>query len=83
MTRDEMKALLTEKVCEVTFTKANGDTRVMRCTLQDGVVPQATKEDPLSQKKVRDVNEEVLAVWDVEKEGWRSFRLDKVISFNA
>ena len=34
----------------VTFNKINGDKRVMTCTLQEGVVPKATK-DPASQKK--------------------------------
>jgi hypothetical protein len=52
----------------------------MVCTLKEGVIPKATK-DPISQKKVRDVSEEVLAVWDVNKEGWRSFRVKNVVSF--
>ena len=37
------------------------------------------KDDPLTQKKVRKVNEEVCVVWDMNAEGWRSFRWDKVI----
>ena len=57
----------------VTFNKINGDKRVMTCTLQEGVVPKATK-DPASQKKVQKINEEVQVVWDVNAKGWRSFR---------
>ena len=34
-----------------------------------------TKETEKEDKKV---NEEVLAVWDLEKEAWRSFRLDSI-----
>jgi|TARA_Y100000289_G_scaffold61841_1_gene70309 hypothetical protein len=64
----------------VIFTKLNGEERNMVCTLKEGVIPKATK-DPISQKKVRDVSEEVLAVWDVNKEGWRSFRVKNVVSF--
>lgn len=52
----------------------------MICTLREDVIPKATK-DPITQKKVRDLNEEVLAVWDVNKEGWRSFRISNVVSF--
>ena len=37
----------------VTFNKINGDKRVMTCTLQEGVVPEATKTDTISQKKVQ------------------------------
>jgi hypothetical protein len=58
----------------VTFNKINGDKRVMTCTLQEGVVPKATKKDPASQKKVQKINEEVQVVWDVNAKGWRSFR---------
>ena len=66
--------------CRVIFTKLNGEERNMICTLKDDVIPKATK-DPITQKKVRDLNEEVLAVWDVNKEGWRSFRISNVVSF--
>ena len=67
-----------------TYIRENfeGEERDMMCTLQEGVVPAATKEDPLSQKKVRAVNEEVIPVWDVNANGWRSFRVDSVISFS-
>ena len=71
--------LLTSQ-CRVIFTKVNGEERNMVCTLKEDVIPKATK-DPITQKKVRDLNEEVLAVWDVNKEGWRSFRISNVVSF--
>lgn len=82
MTRQEMIEKLVEGKCKVIFQKKDGTERTMICTLQEGVVPPASKEDPLSQKKVRAVNEEVLPVWDVEKESWRSFRVDSVVSFS-
>lgn len=81
MTRDEMIQKLHEGVCIVTFKKADGSERVMKCTLVEDVLPPATKEDPLSQKKIRAVNEEVVPVWDVERNGWRSFRVDSVVDF--
>tara|TARA_B100000575_G_C23061688_1_gene611237 strand:- start:17 stop:184 length:168 start_codon:yes stop_codon:yes gene_type:complete len=52
----------------------------MICTLREDIIPSATK-DPITQKKVRDLNEEVLAVWDTKAEGWRSFRVANVQSF--
>ena len=76
--REELINKLKENICVVSFKKKDGTNRNMKCTLKENVIPKATKEDPLSQKKIRALNEEVLPVWDVEKEGWRSFRVDSV-----
>jgi predicted RNase H-like nuclease len=75
----EIKQQLREGEVVVEFTKVNGDYRKMTCTLQEGVVPEATKTDTLSQKKVREVSPEVCVVYDVNAKGWRSFRWDSVI----
>lgn len=81
MTRDYMMTRLQQSECRVIFKKTNGEERDMICTLQPNIIPDAKKEDPLSQKKVRSINEEVIPVWDINAEGWRSFRVDRVISF--
>ena len=68
---------LGEKI--VTFTKVNGEKRVMTCTLDANLIP-----DPIeikAEKSPKPVNEEVLPVWDVNAKGWRSFRIDSVVSF--
>ena len=80
LTRNEMKEMLQTSQCRVIFTKLNGEERNMLCTLREDIIPAATK-DPITQKKVRDLNEEVLAVWDTKAEGWRSFRISNVVSF--
>jgi len=74
---------LETNTCRVIFKKVNGDERDMMCTLRSDIVPAATKSDPITQKKVRNINEEVLPVYDIKAEGWRSFRLDKVVSFSC
>ena len=79
--KDDSIANLKERTCEVTFTKKNGDVRVMQCTLMESVLPKAKKDEPLTQKKVRAVNEEVCVVYDVNAPGWRSFRWDSVPDF--
>ena len=68
-------ALYTGKTT-VTFTKANGETREMICTLRPDLVP----EQPVSEstKTPRKENPNVQAVWDLEKQAWRSFRFDSV-----
>ena len=76
----ELKQQLLDNVMNITFTKKDGTQRVMKATLREDIIPAPTKEDPLTQKKVRAISEEVLPCWDVENEGWRSFRIDSIIS---
>tara|TARA_R110000796_G_scaffold7158_1_gene24863 strand:+ start:81 stop:464 length:384 start_codon:yes stop_codon:yes gene_type:complete len=80
--RNDILEALRERECRVIFKKANGEERDMICTLQEGVIPAATQADPLSQKKIRSISEEVIPVWDINAEGWRSFRVDSIISFS-
>ena len=71
MKRDILIKNLQKKVMKITFTKVNGEERVMDCTLQENIVPPTKYTD-------RKRNEEVLPVWDINKGEWRSFRLDSV-----
>ena len=80
--KDWLKGLLHDGEVVVTFNKINGDKRVMTCTLKEGVIPPATKEDTASQKKVRAISEETQVVWDTNANGWRSFRWENVIEVN-
>lgn len=79
MDKSQVQRALHAGVVEITFTKLSGEERVMQCTLNEDMIPPATKTDPLSSKKVRSVvNDQVQVVYDVEKEGWRSFRWDSL-----
>ena len=82
MTRNEMIEQLQVQKCRVVFKKINGEERDMVCTLMETVLPKAKKEDPLTQKKVRAVNEETIVAWDVGKDAFRSFRVENVVSFS-
>lgn len=76
MTRDEIKDILRKNVATVSFTKTDGTTRDMLCTLREDVLPVTVVED--IEKKQRKQNLDVLPVWDIEKSAWRSFRIDAV-----
>lgn len=78
-----LKEALQENIVNVLFKKKDGSDRLMKCTLMSDIIPKATKEDPLSQKKIRQISDEVLPVWDTEKESWRSFRKDSVIEWST
>lgn len=79
-TREELISLLKSELVEVTFTKLNGDERVMPCTLKESYLPPAKKDDPITQKKVREISDKVIAVWAIESKAFRSFRYDRVKS---
>lgn len=68
---------------EIRFKKVNGDERIMYCTLREAIIPTPKKADPMSQKKVRKISPEVLAVWDINKNSWRSMRWENIIQAEA
>ena len=71
MNRDTLIKNLQKKSMRITFTKVNGDERIMDCTLQEHMIPQTGESN-------RKKNEEVLPDFDINKGEWRSFRLDSV-----
>jgi len=75
-TKDGIKSTLKTYTANVTFTKVDGSERVMKCTLNESIIPQSTEEKKTDRVKVE--NDNVLAVWDLESEGWRSFKIDSV-----
>lgn len=81
LTQKEMlKTLLKENVLSVVFIKKDGSERVMECTLNPNLLP-VQDENTESKDKVRTENQEVIQVYDLENEGWRSFRVDSVMAF--
>jgi hypothetical protein len=81
MNQQEIKDALHSNVCTVTFTKVNGDERVMQCTLNEALLPaQIDVEESVQKKKP---NPDVLAVYDVTAQGWRSFRWDSLKDFKV
>ena len=67
--------LLESSPVEVTFTKRDGTERVMNCTLQPEYLPETVGD-------IRKKNDDSLAVYDLEAEGWRSFRWDSIKGIN-
>jgi hypothetical protein len=60
-------------IINVRFTKVNGDERNMKCTLLSEYLPNQTEKD-FTEVDSKDY----LAVWDLEVNGWRSFRIESV-----
>ena len=94
LSREDIIKLLKEDVATVTFTKVNGNERVMQCTLLEKVLndrsptPEDEKEENLSPSNPVDPPElplpangkNALPVFDIEEDDWRSFRFDSIKS---
>ena len=76
--RSEMIQELHDRNCKVIFRKVDGTERTMICTLNEGAIDNGD----IAKREVKSRNDNVIAVWDVENKGWRSFRVDSVISFS-
>jgi len=74
-----LKGNLKQGPVTVTFTKKDGSERVMKCTTNPTYV---MFKDPtiVESKKERKVNEDVMPVYDLESDHWKSFRWDSVKS---
>lgn len=77
---DYLKNALYNGVVRVVFLKKDGTERKMLCTLKADLLPAQTDIEEAVQKKTP--NPAVLAVWDVEAQGWRSFRWDSILGFS-
>ena len=73
--KDLILQSLREGVINVKFTKKDGTERVMKCTLLENIIKPYEKTTEREKK----VNEDILSVWDVEKDAWRSFRFDSIL----
>ena len=80
-TRDEMLSALQNNVCEVLFTKSNGEERLMECTLMRDEIPEEMM--PKTDGNTVAPNLDIVKAFDVEINQWRSFRVDSVIEFRG
>jgi hypothetical protein len=76
-TRDGLIDMLRHNIVCVTFTKVNGEERMMKCTLQTDYIPNAPIQNGKLVVEDKTTSNNV-AVWDIESNGWRSFRIASV-----
>jgi hypothetical protein len=63
----------------VEFVKKDGSARTMICTLSESQIPT----DFVPKGAAKTQSDEALAVFDVEQQGWRSFRYDSITKIEA
>ena len=74
-----LRAILQDGVVSITFTKKDGDERVIKATLKEDLIPFDMIPKGTSTRKK---SEESQSVFDVEKDEWRSFRWDSIKHFS-
>ena len=72
-TQEDLNKQLRESILVVTFNKLNGDERVMTCTKDFKIIPESHR--PKTDKEPPEGN---VTVWDINAEGWRSFKYNRV-----
>ena len=83
-TKDEFKKILKEAVVTVNFKKKDNTKRKMVCTLNEDYLPDLSDDitENIS-KKSKTESADAIAVWDLEKQAWRSFRIDSIINYET
>ena len=94
--RDWVRSLLDKQPITVTFIKADGTDRTMRCTLNGTFIPQKppmvsitgrvdglTTESRKPRKEPKEPDPAVIKVWDLDADAWRSFRMDRLKKISA
>lgn len=74
--KELLKENLSKCVARIVFNKTDGSVREMHCTLMSEYLPQQIVEDV--RHLPRKQNDNVLAVWDIDNKGWRSFHIDSI-----
>lgn len=87
MNKDEILEVVRNNVATITFTKVNGDVRVLKGTMIESYLPvkeidpAGIELEPITETQERKAtNDNVVVVFDIENNGYRSFRVDSVTS---
>jgi len=77
--KEAIANLLRLNEATITFTKKDGTERVMKCTLKEGVVVPHEK----TTERVKEPKPDILPVWDLEVNAWRSVTIPNILSIEV
>lgn len=82
LVREQYIDALKKNVCKVVFIKKDKSKRTLNCTLNPSKLAVV---GAFSGKTHRQhiQNDDVISVWDLDNDGWRSFTIENVISFEV
>tara|TARA_R110002153_G_scaffold29258_1_gene89914 strand:+ start:167 stop:448 length:282 start_codon:yes stop_codon:yes gene_type:complete len=81
LTRTEMIEELRLGPAKITFTKVNGDTRIMEATLDTSRIPEKDLPKSHIDGELGEINQDVIRCYDLKAAGWRSFRVANIVSW--
>lgn len=80
--REDILVSLGNGVSKITFYKKDGELREMLATRDFSIIPDDKKvEDEVREKRKVNPDSTAIAVYDVEKDAWRAFLLENLITF--
>lgn len=65
------------------FEKADGSIRVLNGTLDNSIISEHIEENDTIKSDYSTDNKQYLRIWDTDKNAFRSFRLDSLLSLNS
>ena len=71
---------LREGKVHLQFKKVNGDLRNMVATLNSDYIPESNFS---GEGKERKTNDSVVVLYDLEANGWRSFRVENLVEYRC
>ena len=75
--KSTLHTLLNKSTLKILFTKKDGTERTMICSLQESLLPKEESTSDTTKSK-RTANENLIHVFDLEKNGWRSIIIDNI-----
>lgn len=83
--KEFLKGVLTAGPVIVKFVKTDGSDRIMSCTTNTQLIESRIGQNhaSIALEGMRAENDNVIRVFDIEKNAWRSFRVDSVYHVEA
>ena len=79
---NELREELELGICVIDFFKVDGTRRIMKCTKNQTYIQEHETKYEKKTNRTRPENENLLVVFDVEKNDWRSIRIDSISYWN-
>ena len=79
VTKQKLKDILKQNIVSISFKKIDGTDRKMLCSLKEDILPAIESKESTKKKPE---NDNVLPVWDLEKNSFRSFRIDSLTDYS-
>jgi hypothetical protein len=77
--RNTLLEMLKNRIVEVKFRKATGENRTLRGTLLESYLPAKYRKENIKPNDAADKQRDnVVTLWDVDENEWRSVRTDRI-----